>query len=190
MSGKNWLWLAIGAGALLIFTGKKAYVKMKTYLSRQEFINDFAHSIRSASKGTGLFPSLFMAQAILESSSSKGVPAGSSLAKEGNNLFGIKADKSWKGEVITKRTREVDKNGKEYFIITNFRKYNNPDSSIKDRVSFLLQNKRYFNAGVFNSKTPYEQANALQRAGYATDPLYAKLLANIINKYDLTTLDS
>ena len=37
--------------------------------------------------------------------------------------------------------------------------------------------------------TPADQANALQRAGYATDPDYAKKLIGLIDKLGLSAFD-
>ena len=126
---------------------------------RAEYITKFTQAVVNAAKGTGLFPSLFMAQAILESGNGQ-----SSLAKKYNNHFGIKASKGWKGKVVDMKTREVF-NGNEVFIKDGFRWYTNPLDSFKDRVDFLKKNLRYAKYGVFTAKSPEEQADALQRAG-------------------------
>lgn len=151
---------------------------------RADYIKQFTIAVVNAAKGTGLFPSLFMAQAILESGNGQ-----SSLAKKYNNHFGIKASKDWKGKVIDMKTREVF-NGNEVFIKDGFRWYTNPLDSFKDRVDFLKKNQRYAKHGVFTAKSPEEQADALQRAGYATDPNYANTLKMLIAKYNLKVLDS
>jgi len=150
---------------------------------RQEYIKTFSDVAIKAAKGTGLFPSLFLAQAILESANGKSL-----LASKYNNHFGIKASKGWTGKVIGINTREVI-NGQDVYVKANFRWYDNPLDSFSDRAKFLLQNPRYKNAGVFTAKTPEQQAEALQKAGYATDPNYAKLLSVIIGKYNLKLLD-
>ncbi|OFY36258.1 MAG: hypothetical protein A2W91_05580 [Bacteroidetes bacterium GWF2_38_335] len=137
-----------------------------------------------AAKGTGLFPSLFMAQAILESGNGQ-----SSLAKIYNNHFGIKATPDWKGKVVRMSTREVF-NGNEVYIKDGFRWYEDPADSFKDRVKFLQENSRYKKNGVFTAKSPEEQADALQKAGYATDPNYASTLKMLISKNKLKELDS
>lgn len=179
-----------------IFTGLAltAYFKRETIiatgadimtkLSRSQFIEKYAPFSRVAAVGTGLFPSVFMAQAILESNNGN-----SSLTKEANNFFGIKASTGWKGETITKRTREVV-NGQEIYVDAKFRKYPNALSSFLDRANFLIVNSRYKNAGVFTAKTPEAQADALQKAGYATDPNYANLLKSLITANNLKKYDS
>ena len=133
--------------------------------------------------GTGLFPSVLLAQAALESGWGQSI-----LANKFNNLFGIKADKSWKGETVILPTREV-LNGKTVTIEQPFRVYSNASDSFSDRNKFLKKNPRYTKAGVFEAKTPESQAIALQTAGYATDPGYAAAIIKIINTYDLKRFD-
>jgi flagellum-specific peptidoglycan hydrolase FlgJ len=151
--------------------------------ARLNYIKQYTSAVINAAKGTGLFPSLFMAQAILESGNGQ-----STLAKKYNNHFGIKASKNWKGKVIDMNTREVF-DGKEVYIKDGFRWYNNPLDSFIDRVSFLKNNPRYTKHGVFTAQSPEAQADALQRAGYATAPNYAQTLKWLIQKYNLKSLD-
>lgn len=150
---------------------------------RLDYIKRFSNMVIQAANGTGLFPSLFMAQAILESGNGQ-----STLAKEFNNHFGIKASKDWNGKVIDMNTKEVY-NGNEVYIKDGFRWYNSAFDSFKDRVKFLQDNPRYTSNGVFSAKTPEQQADALQKAGYATSPTYANTLKWIINHYNLKSLD-
>ncbi|PLX08120.1 MAG: hypothetical protein C0596_07415 [Marinilabiliales bacterium] len=150
---------------------------------RSEYIKKYTNTVVKASKGTVLFPSLFMAQAILESGDGQ-----STLAAKYNNHFGIKATRDWKGKVIDMRTREVF-DGQDVYIVDGFRWYDKAKDSFFDRVKFLKENSRYQAHGVFDAKTPEAQADALQRAGYATAPNYASTLKWIINTYDLKKLD-
>lgn len=134
-----------------------------------------------------ILPSITIAQAILESNWGN-----SKLAREYNNLFGIKADNSWDGEFVTLQTTEY--NG----IIVNdkFRKYNDKNQSIHDHGKFLYENKRYEKGGVFQANTYKYQAKALQESGYSTlidengEKLYAKKLIQIIQQYNLQIIDS
>lgn len=180
--------LIIAAVLVVLFLARKpiinTVVDMAQTFSRSSFINTFSDIVRESSRDTGLFPSVFMAQAILESGNGN-----SSLSKKAYNFFGIKADKSWDGEIYTVPTKEYV-NGKEVTVTANFRKYSAPLFSFLDRVQFLIDNPRYKNNGVFSAKTPEEQAQALQRAGYATDPNYANLLIKLINQNNLKKLDS
>ena len=188
---KQGLIIIIVIASIALFIMRKKAVKLvestaqkiKELMTRQEFINTFSPIVKKVSKGTGLFPSLFMAQAILESGNGN-----STLSKLHNNYFGIKASPAWTGKTALMKTTEYI-GGKPVTVEAKFRKYDAPESSFLDRVLFLKQNKRYSNAGVFVAGNPFHQAQALQRAGYATDPKYAELLGSIIKKYNLESLD-
>lgn len=116
-----------------------------------------------------------IAQAIIESGNGNSV-----LARDYNNHFGIKADRSWKGRLVRLNTREVFK-GRSTYITDGFRVYDTLEDGFQDRNKFLEVNPRYTKAGVFDARTPEEQCEAFQRAGYATDPNYAKLLIAVVN---------
>lgn len=131
----------------------------------------------------GVFPSITLAQAILESGWGK-----SGLAVTGKNLFGIKADPSWKGETMSLPTQE-EVNGGMVSIIAKWRVYPSWNDSIKDHTKFLVENSIYKNNGVFKAKDYIEQAQALQRAGYATNSDYAEKLIELINTYALNMYD-
>ena len=152
-------------------------------LTRSQFIKQYAPVAKAAAQGTGLFPSVFIAQAILESGNGN-----SSLTKQANNFFGIKADSSWLGNYVIKPTKEFI-NGVEVIINAKFRAYNTAFDSFADRVNFLKRNSRYSKAGVFIAATPEQQAQALQKAGYATDPEYSNLLIKLINQNNLKQFD-
>lgn len=134
----------------------------------------------------GILPSITVAQAILESGWGQ-----SKLSKDSNNIFGIKADNSWDGESIEVMTSE-NYNDK---IKAKFRKYNSITDSIKDHGKFLSENKRYEENGLFDSKNYKKQAQALEDAGYSTkkdkcgNHIYADMLIDIIQKYNLAKLD-
>lgn len=153
-------------------------------MTGREYIARFSEVAMDSVRGTALFPSLTMAQAMLESGYGESV-----LAKFHNNHFGIKAGASWTAGKVNLQTREVYQ-GNSIKIGDFFRVYPTVLASYKDRNSLLQYNSRYHNAGVFSSASPEEQAIALQRAGYATDPYYANILINLIYKYNLKELDS
>ncbi len=157
-------------------------------MTRNEFIMKWSQAVIAACNGTTLFPSLFMAQMILESSDSNGVPGGSKLSRIYNNYFGIKDSKDWKGRTVNLKTGEVF-NGVSTTINDDFRVYDSVEDSIKDRVKFLQQNPTYIKHGVFTAKTTFLQAQALKDAGYATGPNYVSVLTSIINDNNLISLD-
>jgi flagellum-specific peptidoglycan hydrolase FlgJ len=152
-------------------------------MSPDAFISKFGPIVKKASPGSGVFPSVTLAQAILETG------WGKSTIGDANNMFGIKAKGSktpyWKGESETTQTIEYIKGQKGSYNLA-FRKYASLEDSIKDHNLFL-QKSRYSKA--VQAKTPEEQAKEIKAAGYATDPKYADKLISLIKKYDLKKFD-
>ncbi len=157
-------------------------------MTRSEYVEKYKGIVHEVVKGTGLFASLMMAQALLESADKYGVPGNSILARLYNNHFGIKANKAWLGPKVNLKTREVI-DGSDVMLKDFFRVYEDVNQSFRDRVTFLQRNKNYREAGVFTAKSPFEQAAALQNAGYATDREYAVKLTALIRKLNLEALD-
>lgn len=153
----------------------------------EEFIRKNAADVIRSVQQTSLFPSVKMAQMIIESSGKDehgkfGIGKGAA-ARKAKNYFGIKADRNWRGNKIALST---PRDGKP---VSYFRVYNTPLDSLKDHTHFLIVNARYKNYGVFASKTPEQQAEALQRAGYSESPNYSKALIGLIRAYQLKELD-
>lgn len=149
-----------------------------------EFLAKYAQAFVIACQDNAIFPSVKLAQAALETGWGKSVV--------GNNMFGIKAaggtSPYWHGATVTAGTSEYE-NGAYVGTNSRFRKYATVSDSIRDHTWFLEHNSRYANAGVFTAATPEEQARALQKSGYATDPSYANKLISIINSYNLKQYD-
>lgn len=155
-----------------------------TVSSGTEFQNAFINRVSNAAlqDNSGIFHSITIAQAILESNWGE-----STLTSKYNNLFGIKG--SFNGSSVNMLTGEFF-GGAWVTINADFRSYNNYEESIKDHSNFLLENSRYKLSGVFDATNYIEQANALQKAGYATDPTYAKKLISIIKTFGLDIFDN
>lgn len=142
-------------------------------------VNSFIAQIAPAAVqdcvNTGVFPSLVIAQAIEESG------AGSSkLARLFNNLFGHMASAAWTG-----KKAQTKPNGRFWRV------YDNVTDCITAHIS-VLKRPLYRLAGVFNTKTPLDQALALQKAGYNTGAdraQYAGKLYKLIKTYDLQRFD-
>jgi len=119
--------------------------------------------------------SITMAQGILESGAGQ-----SELALKSNNHFGIKCHTDWKGDKVY-----YDDDAKDEC----FRKYNEVAESYRDHSTFLANKTRY--AALFELElTDYKGwAKGLKAAGYATNPKYADLLINLIEEYNLASLD-
>ncbi|OFI49058.1 hypothetical protein BG261_04075, partial [Floricoccus tropicus] len=131
-----------------------------------------------------VYASVMMSQTIAESAWGQ-----SQLAKDANNIFGVKADATWTGAVYEKNTIEYI-NGKEVITKEKFRKYSSQAESLQDYINKILGSpERYGNVLKSNARTYEEAANALQTGGYATDPNYANSLINRIKNYNLNALD-
>ncbi|MCY9658104.1 glucosaminidase domain-containing protein [Paenibacillus chondroitinus] len=146
-------------------------------MKNQEFINKIAPAAVEDMINTSVLASITIAQAALESAWGQSAP--------GNNLFGIK------GSGTTQTTKEFI-NGEWVTIKAGFRSYQNWLGSIADHSKFLLENPRYRNAGFFDQCCARDYAgaaNALQAAGYATDPQYAVKLIGIIESNRLQQFD-
>ncbi|WML36988.1 glucosaminidase domain-containing protein [Clostridium sp. OS1-26] len=154
--------------------------------SMQQFIQELYPEAAEIYNKYGVLPSVTIAQAILESGWGK-----SELSTKANNLFGIKADTSWKG-------KKIKMNTSEYYnqkIVDEFRVYNSKQDSIKDYGEFLKNNKRYKQSGVFQATHYIDQANAIEKAGYSTvensdgQQIYSELVIDIIQEQNLQLLD-
>ena len=141
------------------------------FRTRQEFVDTMLPMAQEAAKKIGVDAHYLVAQAALETG------WGKSIIRErdgstSNNLFGIKAHSSWSGDVATTLTTEY-RNGKASKEAADFRSYDSFKQSFDDYVSFLQSNDRYGKAlakGGDSSQFMHE----LQRAGYASDPQYAR----------------
>jgi len=143
------------------------------------FINMLLPAAQRVHREHGIPASITIAQAALESGWGARAP--------GNNLFGIKADRSWKGGTIDIPTHEyVD--GKRVNLVAKFRAYASIDDCIADRAGFLKANPRY--APCFREVTGEAWARALQKAGYATDPKYADSLIAVMRGRAMSQYDN
>jgi flagellar protein FlgJ len=95
-----------------------------------------------------------------------------------HNLFGIKAGAGWKGKVATAVTTEYV-NGQPHARVEKFRSYDSYADAFKDYANMLKSNPRYQKV-LAHGGDASTFAHGLQRAGYATDPLYAAKLSRII----------
>lgn len=147
----------------------------------ENFIDKLLPHAKIASESTGIPPQYMLAQAALESGWGK-----REIRREDNsptyNLFGIKAGANWKGNVVETSTTEYI-NGVAQKTVEKFRAYSSYAEGFNDYAKLLLDNPRY--AKVLKSTDAATFANGLQRAGYATDPLYAEKLMRILNSEKL-----
>lgn len=152
-------------------------------MEAQEFINLVAGSARQTYLTHHVLPSITIAQAILESGWGKKVPIDSTTGRSSYNLFGIKGTGT-AGSVNVVTKEEV--NGKIVTQTAQFKAYYNYQQSLDDHADFL-QKPLY--KKVIMATTPEEAAEALQKAGYATDSKYAEKLTTLVRTYDLSQYD-
>ena len=152
------------------------------------FLNTATRQAQKVAKKYGLYPSVMIAQAIVESNWGQ-----SGLAVNANNLFGMKADDSWPGATYSAKTREEDKNGKSYYVTAKFRKYNTYQESFDDngkklRLGVSWQPDRYQGAWLENAFS-YTDATKALTGTYATANNYNTILNSRITAYNLTQYD-
>ncbi|KRM93501.1 mannosyl-glycoprotein endo-beta-N-acetylglucosaminidase [Lentilactobacillus senioris DSM 24302 = JCM 17472] len=152
-----------------------------------DFIESIKKPVVSVSHQNHLYASVMMAQAILESDWGQ-----SELAVTGNNYFGIKG--SYNGQSVTMATAEYSGKGKRYVTNASFKKYPNVTAAIKDNASLLRHgtdtDSDYYSGTWTDNTVDYRDAAAALSATYATDMAYGNKLTKLIQKYDLTKLDT
>nr|MDP2190615.1 flagellar assembly peptidoglycan hydrolase FlgJ [Rhodoferax sp.] len=144
----------------------------------EQFVSRMLPAAQRASQASGVPAQLIMAQAALESGWGR-----REIRKEDGttsyNLFGIKADRSWKGPVVEATSTEYV-NGMAQKTRATFRTYGSYEEAFSDYARFLVTNPRY--ANVLATQDPAEAAHGLQRAGYASDPQYGGKLIRIMQQ--------
>jgi flagellar protein FlgJ len=150
----------------------------KPLSASQQFVRKHEVAARAAEAATGIPANNILGQAALESGWGKH----EIKMKDGSpshNLFGIKADSSWKGKVAEVTTTEYI-GGVARKVTAKFRAYDSYEDGFKDHASLLTKSPRYSQT-VAQADTANGFARGLQKAGYATDPAYADKLTRVIN---------
>ncbi|MDR7022872.1 flagellar assembly peptidoglycan hydrolase FlgJ [Pseudomonas peli] len=144
--------------------------------SKDEFIAAMLPMAEKAAEKIGVDPRYLVAQAALETGWGKSIIRQQD-GTSSHNLFGIKTHNTWEGDSARVLTTEF-KGGKAVKEAASFRAYDSFEHSFNDFVSFLQGNGRYEKALASTDK-PEQFARELQKAGYATDPQYARKIAQI-----------
>jgi flagellar protein FlgJ len=144
----------------------------------KDFLAQLSLPARLASEQSGVPHHLILAQAALESGWGQ-----RQIRRENGepsfNIFGVKASGSWKGPTTEITTTEFE-NGEAKKVKAKFRVYSSYLEALSDYVGLLTRNPRY--AAVTQAATAEQGAQALQSAGYATDPNYARKLTGMIQQ--------
>ncbi|MHC9533271.1 glycoside hydrolase family 73 protein [Dellaglioa sp. BT-FLS60] len=151
---------------------------------KQAFIKKVSPEAQKMQKKYHVFSSITIAQAILESDWGT-----SSLAKDYNNLFGIKGTGKRAKDF---RTKEQGKDGKWEEVTAKFIVFKDWDEAIMSHSKLLAHgntwDKNQF-SDVISATTYEDAAAALIVDGYATDNDYSTKLTDIIKQYKLDQYD-
>lgn len=150
-----------------------------------EFIQAIAPAAVLIVNEQGVYPSVMIAQAALESSWGQ-----SDLAQSYNNLMGTKGNTE--GKSVTVRTRE-DQNGQSVYIDAGFTIYDSWADSLYHYGSLMKNGLSWdpeFYSGTWRENTEsYQDATAWLQGRYASDTSYAPKLNQTIESFNLTQYD-
>lgn len=159
------------AFALLII----AKFHAQTWKTDDQYIQKFAPYAVEEMEKYKIPASITLAQGLLETGGGQ-----SRLAQQGNNHFGIKCKEDWAGRTMS----HTDDAPNECFRV-----YDDPRQSYEDHSKFLAYRKYYVNLFKLDEKDYRSWAHGLKKAGYATNPRYAYILIDKIEKYKLYEFD-
>jgi len=149
---------------------------IEEWQSPREFLADLHPFAKQVEKDLGVPSHVLLAQATLETGWGRKLPRHPD-GRNSFNLFGIKADGRWSGQSVSKPTLEFTQ-GRMRHEHAQFRAYASPHESFQDYTSFMKGSPRYANA-LSVASDPAAYLNALQNAGYATDPNYAQKILSL-----------
>jgi len=134
--------------------------------------------------GAPIHPGIAAAQAALETGYGK-----SKLCAEGNNLFGIKATKDWKGRRVDCQTREFDPVRGWYLTQAEFRAYDSWKACFQD-YGELIGRLPWYRDAVRAKDDPRGFLEGLaaqpgKEPGWATDPAYVAKVWAVARKFGL-----
>jgi flagellum-specific peptidoglycan hydrolase FlgJ len=149
---------------------------------QRAFLGTIAPTARSSQRRYGVPASVVIAQAVLETGWGT-----SEVARTARNYFGMTCGPNGGGPIATGclvgSDRVCDRTGC-WPSAASFRVYRTVADSFADHGRQLKTNPRYRAAYRARSR-PATFVRRMARAGYATDPGYAKSVIGIINKYKL-----
>ena len=170
--------VAIKPAASVIESGRQK-VEPVAFESQQQFVNTLLPYAEAAADELGVAPQVLIAQAALETGWGNAVqklPNG----RSSYNLFNIKAGADWRGQKLSVNSLEyID--GVARKEKSAFRVYDSYAQSFADYVNFIKSSPRYAQA-LHVAEDPQAYATELQQAGYATDPVYAEKVMNILQR--------
>jgi flagellar protein FlgJ len=146
---------------------------------QQAFLDSIAPWAKEAGDKLGVAPELVSAHAALESGWGQR-PLRNADGSSTYNLFGIKANQSWRGDVADASTTEY-MGGAAVKTSARFRAYPDQASAFRDYAQMLSDNPR-FRGALGTGSDAHAFASGLAKGGYATDPAYAAKLSRLASK--------
>ena len=162
--------LAIGFVCVL------GFAKAQTWKTEDQYIQKFAPYAVEEMEKYKIPASITLAQGLLETGGGQ-----SRLAQLGKNHFGIKCKEEWTGKTM----KHTDDAPNECFRV-----YEDPKQSYEDHSIFLATRKYYTKLFDLDPKDYKAWAHGLKKAGYATNPRYAYILIDKIERYKLYEFDN
>ena len=161
-----------GIGLLCVL----GFVKAQTWKTEDQYIQKFAPYAVEEMEKYKIPASITLAQGLLETGGGQ-----SRLAQLGKNHFGIKCKEDWTGKTMS----HTDDAPNECFRV-----YEDPKQSYEDHSIFLATRKYYTKLFDLDPKDYKAWAHGLKKAGYATNPRYAYILIDKIERYKLYEFDN
>ena len=142
-------------------------------------VDQIAQAATPVANEYGLYPSVMIAQGILESGGGT-----SQLATQYNNIFGVKYTSGTPANMMTQEFL----GGQMLDMVQPFQIYDSLTDACIAHAE-LMQSGLYNGVLRANAAT-YEDATAALQGVYATDPNYAEKLNEVISEYGLTAYDN
>lgn len=151
-------------------------------MTREEFLDRATRAAEEARKsGAPISVPIAVAQAALESAW-----GASQLAREANNLKGVKAGSSWNGDVLVLPTREYrTADASWYTTEARWRKYPSWKAAFLDYGNLIRRVYPHAAAVADDPRAFLEQLVARHYPRYATDPDYVEKVWRIVEEHDL-----
>ena len=159
---------------------------------RGEFISKLMEDAIDLGKEYHIYPSVIMAQAIIESDWGR-----SGLTKNANNYFGVKAKRLANGQsaepAVNMLTTEYYDGKTPVQIMDYFAAYETPKASLEANAKLIrngINGAPQFYQGSWRENAKTFEASAEGLVGkYATSPEYATTLISVIRTYGLNFMD-
>lgn len=165
--------------------GSQSAHKDSMFESPEQFIDTLFPIAEKVAAKYGMDPKAIVSQAAVETGWGKFV-IHSSDGNSSHNLFGIKANKGWEGKQAIVDTLEFN-NDIPQKQKAAFRVYESLEDAMDDYGKFITSQPRYARA-VAHAADANRYTQALQEAGYATDPAYAKKIMSVYHSDRLNAL--